>query len=192
MNAEGDRFVDEERTSATYTYAKYGRHILEQPDSIAYQLFDATLRPMLRTEYDMPGISVEVADTIDELAERIGVPPEALHTTVEQFNASIDRDRPLDPTVKDGRRSRRRAAQRATGRPPSRSLRSAYPAHVPSRSPSVDFGETSTGGCSTRRVSPSRPLRLWRNAGRSLQSQPPGGSGLTAGMVFGRRAGSIA
>ncbi|MDJ0355702.1 type II toxin-antitoxin system RelE/ParE family toxin [Paenarthrobacter sp. PH39-S1] len=35
------------------------------------------LRPMLRSEeYEMPGISVEVADTISELATKTGISPE--------------------------------------------------------------------------------------------------------------------
>ncbi len=75
-----------------------------QPGSIAYQIFDAKLRPMLRTEeYDMPGVSVVVADTIGDLAVRIGVDPTRLTATVDDFNRSIDRSVPLDPTVKDGR-----------------------------------------------------------------------------------------
>ena len=106
VNRDGARFLDEGADFRNYTYAKYGREILAQPGSVAWQLFDQTLRPMLRTEeYEMPGISVETADTIGELAERIGVPAEALERTVSEFNESIDRSIAFDPTVKDGRRA---------------------------------------------------------------------------------------
>src|SRR5205823_1777623 len=81
----------------------YGRAILEQPGSIAYQIFDGRLRPLLRSEeYDMPGVSVETADSVDGLARRFGVDPVALTGTIEEFNASIDVAVPFDPTVKDG------------------------------------------------------------------------------------------
>ena len=60
VNRDGERFLDEGADFRNYTYAKYGKEILQQPGSVAYQIFDATLRPMLRTEeYEMPGISVD-------------------------------------------------------------------------------------------------------------------------------------
>ncbi len=56
VNREGRRFLDEGADFRNYTYAKYGREVLAQPGSIAYQIFDAATRPLLRTEeYDMPG-----------------------------------------------------------------------------------------------------------------------------------------
>src|SRR6478609_5893137 len=71
VNRDGERFVDEGADFRNYTYAKYGRLILEQPGSVAFQLFDARLRPLLRAEeYDMPGVSVAVAGTIAGLAEQ--------------------------------------------------------------------------------------------------------------------------
>ena len=104
VNTDGERFLDEGADFRNYTYAKYGKEILKQPGSVAYQIFDATLRPMLRTEeYDMPGISVEVADTLEELASKIGIDPEKLSKTVSDFNNSIDRGIAFDPNVKDGR-----------------------------------------------------------------------------------------
>jgi succinate dehydrogenase/fumarate reductase flavoprotein subunit len=72
----------------------------------AYQIFDAGLRPMLRSEeYEMPGISVEVADTLEDLAVKIGIDPESLSKTVTDFNSSIERSTPFDPNVKDGRKA---------------------------------------------------------------------------------------
>uniref|UniRef100_UPI002810A0A0 FAD-dependent tricarballylate dehydrogenase TcuA n=1 Tax=Microbacterium sp. TaxID=51671 RepID=UPI002810A0A0 len=70
VNRDGERFLDEGADFRNYTYAKYGREILAQPGSVAWQVFDAALRPALRTEeYDMPGIGVHTADTLDGLAE---------------------------------------------------------------------------------------------------------------------------
>src|SRR6187455_1093343 len=58
VNARGERFLDEGADFRNYTYAKYGARILAQPGGVAFQLFDATTRPQLRSEeYDMPGAS---------------------------------------------------------------------------------------------------------------------------------------
>ena len=51
INAEGKRFVDEGADFRNYTYAKYGRVILQQPKQFAWQIFDAKLKQQLRDEY---------------------------------------------------------------------------------------------------------------------------------------------
>ncbi len=40
INARGERFVDEGAEFRNYTYAKYGRAVLEQPGQFAWQIFD--------------------------------------------------------------------------------------------------------------------------------------------------------
>ena len=104
VNTNGERFLDEGADFRNYTYAKYGKEILKQPGSVAYQIFDATLRPMLRTEeYDMPGISVEVADTLEELAAKIGVDPKDCQRLSATSTTQSTAASPFDPNVKDGR-----------------------------------------------------------------------------------------
>lgn len=194
VNRDGERFLDEGADFRNYTYAKYGKEILRQPGSVAWQIFDAKLRPMLRVEeYDMPGISVEQADTIEELAEKIGVDPAALGETVRSFNASIDRDKPFDPTVKD--------ARRADTTPP----KSNWAAELET-GPFYAFGVTcgitfTFGGLKSdtegRVLSESGDeIAGLYVAGEMLgglfSNNYPGGSGLAAGVVFGRRAGAIA
>ena len=194
VNRDGQRFLDEGADFRNYTYAKYGREILRQPGSVAYQIFDADLRPHLRTEeYDMPGISVEVADTLDELAAKIGMDPAALTATVASFNASIDRDRPFDPTIKDGRR--------ADTTPP----KSNWAAPIET-GPFYAFGVTcgitftfgglksDTSGRVLDAAGDVIPglLVAGEMLGGLFSSNYPGGSGLAAGCVFGRRAGAIA
>lgn len=62
---------------------------------------------MLRAEeYDMPGASVVVADTLEELAAATGMDPAAFGRTVAEFNSAVDRSVPLDIAKKDGRASR--------------------------------------------------------------------------------------
>ena len=55
VNANGDRFVDEGADFRNYTYAKYGRAVLAQPGSYAWQVFDSQVLYLLRDEYKMRG-----------------------------------------------------------------------------------------------------------------------------------------
>ncbi|WP_297409829.1 FAD-dependent tricarballylate dehydrogenase TcuA [Naasia sp.] len=194
VNVEGRRFLDEGADFRNYTYAKYGREILAQPGSIAFQLFDADLRPLLRAEeYDMPGIGFASADTLDELARMTGVDPDGLRRTLDEFNASIDRSVPFDPTVKDGRSAGVQPPKSNWAMPIETAPFYAYP---------VTCGITFTfGGVKTdieARVLGAEgvPIPGLFAAGEMLgglfSQNYPGGSGLTAGMVFGRRAGSRA
>ena len=103
VNREGQRFIDEGADFRNYTYAKYGAEILRQPGAIAFQLFDARTEPLLNPiDYRMPGASRHEASTIWELAEAIGIAPDRLIRTVEEFNAAV-RPGEFDPAIKDGK-----------------------------------------------------------------------------------------
>jgi tricarballylate dehydrogenase len=194
VNKGGERFLDEGADFRNYTYAEYGARILAQPDGLAFQLFDATTRPQLRgEEYDMPGVSVVVGGSIEDLAARIDIDPAALRRTVDAFNAGIDRNIPLDLAIKDGRASR--------GRPPKSNW--ALPLQTPPYYAfPVTCGITFTfGGLradTSGRVldSAGAPVPGLFVCGEMLgglfSGNYPGGTGLTAGAVFGRRAGSQA
>lgn len=194
VNREGKRFLDEGADFRNYTYAKYGKDILQQPGSIAYQVFDAEQRALLRSEeYDMPGISVESAGSIEELAAKINVDPAALAATVNEFNSSIDLEIPWDPTIKDGR---------VAHVDPPKSNWAAPLANGPFYAFAVTCGITFTfGGLKT-----DTHGRVLNEDGTAIEGlfacgemlgglfsgNYPGGTGLAAGMVFGRRAGNLA
>jgi len=194
VNRDGDRFVDEGADFRNYTYAKYGAAVLRQPGSIAFQIFDGRLRPLLRTEeYDMPGASVEIGPTIEQLARRIAVDPARLAATIERFNASIDRTVPFDPTIKDGR---------CADTHPPKSNWAAPLEHPPFFAYPVTCGITFTfgglRGDAHGRVLDERGTVVpglyvcGEMLGGLFSGNYPGGSGLAAGMVFGHRAGSLA
>lgn len=194
VNRNGERFVDEGADFRNYTYAKYGRLILEQPGSIAYQLFDSRLRPMLRAEeYDMPGISVEVADTVAGLAAKIGVDPERLSSTVAAFNAAIDTSRPFDPTIKDGRRADVLPPKSNWSSPLDAPPFYAYPVTC-----GITFTFGGLRGDTHGRVLDTHGTPIpglfvcGEMLGGLFADNYPGGTGLAAGMVFGRRAGLLA
>ena len=194
VNRDGERFLDEGADFRNYTYAKYGKVILEQPGSVAYQIFDGALRPLLRPEeYDMPGIGVHQADSISELAASVGIDPSALTKTVNAFNAGIKSSARLDPTILDGRKS--------DTTPPKSNWASAINT-PPFYAYPVTCGITFTFGGLKADVE-GRVLRedgvpiggllvCGEMLGGLFSGNYPGGSGLAAGMVFGRRAGRIA
>lgn len=194
VNNRGERFLDEGADFRNLTYAKYGKVILQQPDSIAYQVFDASLRPMLRAEeYEMPEISEVIADTVEELAQKIGVDPAALSKTVSEFNASIDTSIAYDPNVLDGRAAKVTPPKSNWANPLQTGPFYAYP---------VTCGITFTFGG----LKGNTDGQVLDENGEIIQglyvcgemlgglfsANYPGGSGLAAGVVFGRRAGNLA
>ena len=142
----------------------------------------------------MPGVSVAVADTIAGAGRRIGVDPRALRRDRRRSSTpSIDRTVPFDPTIKDGRAAPRRAAQEQLGvtarLAPVLRLPGDLRHHVHLRRPAR---RTPRAGARPRR----RPIPGLFVCGEMLgglfSGNYPGGTGLAAGMVFGRRAGALA
>jgi tricarballylate dehydrogenase len=194
VNRAGERFLDEGRDFRNYTYAEYGARILEQPEGIAFQIFDAETRPRLRTEeYDMPGASTVSGYTLEEVADASGIDADALSQTVTEFNASIDRSVPLNISVKDGRSARVDPPKSNWASPIETPPFYAFP---------VTCGITFTfGGLradqNARVLDESgRPIAGLYVCGEMLgglfSGNYPGGTGLTSGAVFGRRAGMLA
>ncbi|TAK82486.1 MAG: FAD-binding dehydrogenase [Betaproteobacteria bacterium] len=104
VNAHGRRFVDEGADIRNYTYAKYGRVILAQPDQFAWQVFDSKVLHLLRDEYRIKQVTRVKADTLEELAKKIeGVDAKAFLEEVRRYNAAVMTHVPFDPLVKDGR-----------------------------------------------------------------------------------------
>ncbi len=193
VDREGRRFADEGEDFRNYTYAKLGRAVLSRPGGVAFQIFDSQTRPLLREEeYEMPGVSHVEAPTIEQLADGIGVPREALRRTIAEFNSSIDENQRFDPAVRDGRE--------AKTIPPKSNWANAI-AEAPFHAYPVKCGITfAFGGLSTDtygRVQTNEGSEIpglfavGEALGGLFSSNYPGGSGLAAGSVFGRRAGQI-
>src|SRR5919108_291957 len=70
LNAKGRRFVDEGADFRNYTYAKYGRVILQQPGQFAWQIFDAKVKQQLRDEYRIKQVTKRVASSLEELVRQ--------------------------------------------------------------------------------------------------------------------------
>ncbi len=194
VNRDGARFLDEGADFRNYTYARLGAAIIRQPGARAFQLFDAKTTPLLRVEeYEVPGIEKHVAQDLDALARAAGIHPDGLVGTVAAFNAAVQ-DGPFDPTTRDGKGT--------VGIEPPKS-NWAQPLDAPPYvAVTVTCGITFTFG--GLRIDPhgrvldehGAPLAglyaAGEIAGGLFAHNYPGGSGLTAGTVFGRRAGRAA
>jgi tricarballylate dehydrogenase len=105
VNADGERFLDEGADIRNYTYAKYGRVILQQPRQFAWQIFDAKVADLLRPDfYRTRRVTRVSAGTLEDLVTKLdGVDPVRCLKTIHEFNDAVRTDVPFNPTVKDGR-----------------------------------------------------------------------------------------
>jgi tricarballylate dehydrogenase len=104
VNADGKRFVDEGLDFHSFTYAQYGGEVLKQPGQFAWQVFDAKVTKLLRSEYRIKMMTKVSAGTLEELATKLeGVNPEQFLRTVREYNAAVRDDIPFEHTVKDGK-----------------------------------------------------------------------------------------
>ena len=191
VNVRGERFLDEGADFRNYTYAKYGAEVLRQPEGIAAQVFDSTGAGMLRTiDYEASGATRVDAATLHELAEGLGIERERFERTVRDYNAAVEPGE-LNPAIKDGKGTR--------GISPPKS-NWALPIETPPFSAfpitcgiTFTFGGLRVDGEARVLDTAGRPLRGLCAAGELVGGlffhNYPGGTGLTAGAVFGRRAG---
>ena len=195
INANGRRFVDEGADFRNYTYAKYGRVVLEQPGNFAWQIFDDKVTHLLRDEYRLKQVTKVTAETIEELAGKLeGVDAAAFIEEIARYNAAVKTDVAFNPNVKDGRKT--------TGLTVNKSNWANLIDKAPFHAYQVGCGITFTFG----------GLRIDENAqvvdidlnpieglyaagelvGGLFYFNYPGGTGLMAGSVFGRIAGASA
>lgn len=64
-NTQGERLVDEGEDFRNYTYARFGRAVLGQPDHLAWQILDAKVDHLLYGEYKFHDARFVQADTLD-------------------------------------------------------------------------------------------------------------------------------
>ena len=194
VNARGRRFVDEGADFRNYTYAKYGRVILEQPDQFAWQVFDRKVVHLLRDEYRIRRVTKVSAPTLEELAGKLeGVDPQAFLEEIRAYNAAVRTDIPFDANVKDGRCTEGLAVRKSNW------------ANTIDEGPfeayQVTCGITFTFG--GLRIDPQTaqvldtdmaPIPGLYAAGELVGGlfyfNYPGGTGLMSGSVFGRMAGN--
>jgi tricarballylate dehydrogenase len=195
VNADGKRFVDEAAHFRNYTYAKYGKRILDQPGHFAWQIFDQKAVPFYRDEYHIKEITKVTANTLEELATKLdGVNPAAFLATVREYNDAVQDDLAFDPNILDGKRTvgldlPKSNWARRIDTPP-------YEAYAVGVGVTFTFGGlriTHDGQVVDTEGAPIPGLyAAGEMVGGIFYFNYPAGSGLTSGAVFGRIAGTSA
>ena len=192
LNAHGARFVDEGANFRNYTYAQYGAAILEQPGQFAWQVFDSKTYDLLYDEYRFKDAHFVKADRLEDLiAQMSGVDQAAASETLARYNAAVDQTTGFDPTILDGKAT--------VGLHPPKSNWAQTLDQGPFYAYPVTGGITFTYG-GLKVDAEGRVLTGGGDAitglfacgeilGGVFYAGYPGGSGLTSGAVFGRRAG---
>jgi len=195
LNARGERFVDEGADFRNYTYAKYGREILKQPRQFAWQVFDAKVRHLLRDEYRIKQVTKVTAETLEELCAKLeDVDAAAALATLRAYNAAVRTDVAFDPNVKDGRRTEGLAVPKSNWA--NRLDEPPFEAYAVTCGITFTFGGLridATGQVLDVDLAPIGGLyAAGEMVGGLFYENYPGGTGLMAGAVFGRLAGTNA
>jgi tricarballylate dehydrogenase len=187
VNKKGERFYDEGEDLWPKRYAIWGRLIAQQPDQIAYILFDATSLKLF-----MPSLFPPIkADSIGELAAKLELDPAGVEKTVATFNAAC-RPGTFDYTVLDDCRTEGIApAKSHWARPLATPPYYAYPVR-----PGITFTYLAVQVNEQARMTMAggKPAANMFAAGEVMAGNVLGrgyaaGIGMTIGSVFGRIAG---
>ncbi len=186
VNKDGQRFYNEGEDVWPKRYAIWGRLVAAQLDQVAYALIDAK-----STNLFMPSVFPAVtAGSIGELAEKLGLPRDAVERTVDTFNQAC-RPGTFHPTELDG------VATEGLEPPKTNWARplDTAPFYGYSLRPGVTFTYLGLKVEETARVSgrDGRYDNIWAAgeimAGSILGQGYLAGFGMTIGTVFGRAAG---
>ena len=187
VNKHAERFYDEGEDVWPKRYAIWGRLIADQPDQVGYVIIDAKSIDLF-----MPSVFPPIkADTLEGLADKMGLPASRLRATVDEFNAACGDTSAFHPTELDG--------VTTTGLTPPKTNWARPITEPPFYGYSLRTGVTFTylglkvddqAQCSIG----NRPVANMWAAGETMAGSILGqgylaGFGMTIGTVFGRIAG---
>jgi tricarballylate dehydrogenase len=195
VNGRGRRFVDEGADFRNYTYAKYGRAILEQPGQFAWQIFDRKVARLLRDEYRIKRVTKVSAATLEELSGKLeDVDRQGFLEEVRAYNAAVQTDVPFNPNIKDGRCTSGLALNKSNwacrlDSPP-------FEAYAVTCGITFTFGGLKIDDNGNVINTDGEQIRGLYAAGELVGGlfyfNYPGGTGLMSGSVFGKIAGTSA
>jgi tricarballylate dehydrogenase len=195
INANGERFCDEGADFRNYTYAKYGRVILEQPGMLAWQVFDSKIIPALRDEYRIKQVTKVRADTLEELVKKMeGVNAANALREIREYNQAVRKDVPYNMAIKDGRcttglRINKSNWANTIEDPP-------FEAYGVTCGVTFSFGGLKITNDGEVQDTGGNPMPGLYAAGELVGGifyhNYPGGTGLTSGSVFGKLSGTSA
>lgn len=192
LNANGKRFLDEGINFRNYTYAQFGRELLDQPDGFAWQIFDQKVEHLLYSEYRFWDASFVEANTLEELVEKLeGVNKQNALETIKDYNQSVDKDSHFDPSILDGKSTKGLEINKTNwantfDSPPFK----AYPVTCGITFTYAGLKVNKNAAVLDEQDQPIEGLyACGEMVGGVFYNGYPGGSGLTSGAVFGRIAG---
>jgi tricarballylate dehydrogenase len=187
VNKHAQRFYDEGEEIWPKRYAIWGRLVAQQPDQIAYIVFDSSVVTMF-----MPTLYPPIAaGSIRELAGKLTLDPDALENTVAHFNAAV-RPGTFDDTILDDCRTEGLSPPKSHW---ARRIQTAPYYAYPVR-PGITFTYLATRVNKDARMlmKDGKPSANMFAAGEIMAGNVLGrgyaaGIGMTIGSVFGRIAG---
>ena len=190
LNKDADRFYDEGEDFWPKRYAIWGRLVAGQPDQIAYAIIDSQ-----GVNRFMPSVFTPiVGDTIEGLAEQLGLPPDATRSTIDAYNAACPAGQ-IDQSILDGKSTKGLTPEKTNWSAPI----STPPFYGYPLRPGITF--TYMGVAVNERaqilMADGRPFANMFAAGEIMAGNILGqgylaGIGMTIGGVFGRIAGEEA
>lgn len=205
VNRAGERFVDEGFDMRNYTYAMVGQEVLKQPGHVAFQVWDSRTIHWLRPEEYRPEVVRRIpASSVEELADRCAEhglqDKQRFIDTVGGFNAAaprkIDTARKWDPAVKDGLSTSGLSVPKSNwalpiDKPPFLAVKVTAGITFTFGGLAVNPDTVAVVSSMTNEEVPGLYC-AGEMLGGIFYDNYPGGSGLTSGAVFGRRAGQAA
>jgi tricarballylate dehydrogenase len=191
INRDGLRFVDEAENFWSFTYAKFGGIILNQPESIAYQIYDQKTIHLLEKRYSTS--EPVVAGSLDALIDKLPISREVAKKTLREFNAAAGHGN-FNPGVLDGMRTEGLALRKSNWA--QKLDKGPYVCYPVTGGITFTFGGLKISEHGQVLDTGWRPIeRLFccgEMVGNIFHYNYPGGTGLVSGAVFGRIAGASA
>ncbi len=186
VNQEGNRFYDEGEDVWPKRYAIWGRLVARQPNQVAYAIIDSKSKDLF-----MPTVfSATVSESLDYMAQQLGLPRDKFLATVRDFNAACQ-DGDFFPTELDGLKTNGLTPRKTNWARPI----DTPPFYGYELRPGVTFtylgfrvghdAKVSFGGVPSTNVWAAGEIM----AGSILGEGYLAGFGMTIGTVFGRKAG---
>ena len=192
VNANGERFLDEGKNFRNYTYAQYGRKVLEQPGHFAWQIFDSKVFDLLYEEYSFHDAHFVESETMEGLISKLeGVNKDEVSKTIIEYNDSIDMNVNFDPTILDGKSTKGLVIKKSNWA--QKLDKGPFKAFPVTGGITFTYGGlkvSEEGAVINQEDKPIKGLfACGELVGGVFFNGYPGGSGLTSGAVFGRIAG---
>lgn len=191
LNTEGDRFLDEGEDFLLKTYAKFGQKVYDQPGQKAFVVFDSKVDDLVVSQIDNEPVE---AESLEALFEKVGVEnADAAIESIERYNEATNPGE-FDPHELDGNSTEGLDSEKTNwaipvDEPP-------YKCFPVKSAMTFAFGGLKINTDSQVLDRREEPITgLWavgNSTAEFFYGNYPGGSALSRGATFGRRAGQNA